>query len=653
MTARSMHVRLPVIILVIGTGILFGCCTAPSVGWKDSGILSSAVKCAGIANPPGFPGYVLACRIFSYLPVGSFPWRVNLFSAMMGALATGLFFILTFRVTGSRSVSMIASGVLAGNRIFWANCLIAEVYTFHAVFTFLILLNLQRLSPEKAGDPVAGGKRISHRYLLLAWFLAGMDLCVHPLALLNILVLLIAHIRCVKRRRLTAHRSDHLLPVLFFMAGLSLLLFIPLRANLSPPVNYGSPGDARGFVRHLLGLGLGSQLDIRRPSEFIGCLIALGKEIGASFRWWPLLFIPPGIYGMISLRARKYGYLIFLGALSLAATALYPTVDPEGWMIMPVALLSLVVGIGITVSVTALAKGLGSATRPLRPGGLSPRTTAGIRLSGLLVPGILLFNAVETESLAGWNYPEEWGIRLLSPLEREAVVIFNDIDANFITLFLREVRGMRTDLTFINPESGTLSRSDLLRMLNRWLGQRPVYTNYFSFTNVKKVPWGLCWKVLPEDATVPWRSIQVAADTLWNPYEKSLLEKGEEIDPLTRRKWSDHHYNAGLYLESTNRWSQAKVEYRRSIRFDENQLSAWNNLGMLELASGNAETAAGIINRILLKDPGNAIARNNLGIYFAQRGDVEAACAEWRRVIELSPGSEFARQAEKNIDKFQ
>ena len=58
----------------------------------------------GVAHNPGYPLYILLTHAFSYLPIGSLAYRINLFSALCGAIAVWLMFLASRRL-GLRPIS--------------------------------------------------------------------------------------------------------------------------------------------------------------------------------------------------------------------------------------------------------------------------------------------------------------------------------------------------------------------------------------------------------------------------------------------------------------------------------------------------------------------------------------------------------------------
>jgi hypothetical protein len=72
--------------------ILYLLTCSPTINFLDSGELTTVAWTAGIAHPPGYPLYTLISLLFIHLPFGDPAWRMNVLSALFGALAVGLFY---------------------------------------------------------------------------------------------------------------------------------------------------------------------------------------------------------------------------------------------------------------------------------------------------------------------------------------------------------------------------------------------------------------------------------------------------------------------------------------------------------------------------------------------------------------------------------
>ncbi len=88
----------------------------PDVAWEDSGEFVTAAYCIGVPHAPGSPMVVLLGKIFSWIPVGSVAYRVNLLSAVSTALAAGFLcrFLVVFAALKSNSTPSVSPAGLTG-----------------------------------------------------------------------------------------------------------------------------------------------------------------------------------------------------------------------------------------------------------------------------------------------------------------------------------------------------------------------------------------------------------------------------------------------------------------------------------------------------------------------------------------------------------
>ena len=79
----------------------------------DSDMLQMQVCVLGIAHPTGYPTYVMLSHLFTYLPFGDCAYRVNLASAVYGALAVSAVyaagFLLTRRIVAAAAATTLRS----------------------------------------------------------------------------------------------------------------------------------------------------------------------------------------------------------------------------------------------------------------------------------------------------------------------------------------------------------------------------------------------------------------------------------------------------------------------------------------------------------------------------------------------------------------
>src|SRR5262245_157729 len=134
-------------------------------GPEDSPKFQFVGHVLGTAHAPGYPLYTVLTHFFGKLPVGNLAYRINLFSALMGALACAAAFALSRQLGASRVASIAATLALATGAAFWHNAIVAEVYTLAAAIVALVAVAL-----------VSWGRTLDRRRLFAAcgWFAAGL-----------------------------------------------------------------------------------------------------------------------------------------------------------------------------------------------------------------------------------------------------------------------------------------------------------------------------------------------------------------------------------------------------------------------------------------------------------------------------------------------
>ncbi|MBI4364181.1 MAG: DUF2723 domain-containing protein [Candidatus Latescibacteria bacterium] len=281
---------------------------SPTVAWvnlgEDSGDLLAAAATLGIPHPTGYPLFVLLGRLATFLPVGSVAFRINLVSAIAGA--AGVYFLARLALAlakderpgpGAAFCSLAAALLYAFSRGAWSQSVLAEVYTLNVAFLGAILLSLARAEE---------GGRV--RFLLLAAYLWGLGLTNHLLLLAAGPALVVSTWRML-RAGIIGLRTAVLLPVLSFW-GLTLDLFLPIRAALNPEFSWGAPATpeqlgwlltgaqyARNFfgrdfpdaIRHLAPGRWGVDFGWGLPALLIGAAAALWLRTGRSTATWTAL----------------------------------------------------------------------------------------------------------------------------------------------------------------------------------------------------------------------------------------------------------------------------------------------------------------------------------------------------------------------------
>jgi hypothetical protein len=124
------------VITAFVTLALFVVTLRPDVGGtEDSPKFQFIGEVLGTAHSPGYPFYVMATWLFTRIDLGTLAYRVNLFSAVCGALSCMCIFLTARRLNVTRLLSLAAALAAATSYPLWSNSVTAEVYTLAAVLS--------------------------------------------------------------------------------------------------------------------------------------------------------------------------------------------------------------------------------------------------------------------------------------------------------------------------------------------------------------------------------------------------------------------------------------------------------------------------------------------------------------------------------------
>jgi hypothetical protein len=289
--ARLLKIGIPVLLFAACLGCY--CLTlAPTITWQhdgaDSGDLVTAAYTLGVAHPPGYPLFIMLARLFILLPFGEVAYRVNLMSAVLAASTAAVVYLVILALRPRDLPAPItpiiaaACALLLGlSRTFWAQAVIAEVYSLNALLVALLILFVILYSQTE-----------ERKWLWATALALGLGLSNHFSVLLFVPGTLFL---ILNRRR--PRPAASLAAVGFFLLGLSPYLYLPLRSAQHPPLAWGAPHtwsgfwwtvSARIYAEYLMGLPLAylparvaSWLDmLRQQFTWIGLALGLAGVWG-------------------------------------------------------------------------------------------------------------------------------------------------------------------------------------------------------------------------------------------------------------------------------------------------------------------------------------------------------------------------------------
>jgi hypothetical protein len=269
--------------LLIVTGLaIFGIYVPtlyPSVPGGDSGELIVASYRLGVAHPPGYPLYTMLGKLFSAFPVGALAWRLNLMTALFGAVAATVLTRATWTLTRNFGAGLMAGGLFAFSPLVWRYSIQAEVFSLNSLFVAILLSSLVSFERERGGAKLVW---------FCFWFGLGLT---HHHTLLFIGAPIGAWMLWRVRRDSMRWPRIVKLPA-FGLLGMSPYLYLFVSPADHPSTTWGDTSTLPGFVTHLLRRQYGTfQLG---TSERGG---SLGERLTAFLAQLPgeLLWIGPAL----------------------------------------------------------------------------------------------------------------------------------------------------------------------------------------------------------------------------------------------------------------------------------------------------------------------------------------------------------------------
>lgn len=146
--------------------------------------------------PLAHPFYIISARTFAaLLPTDDFAGRVNLFSALCGALTIAFTFRLLLNHTRSLTAASIGVVALAVSHTFWMHSVIAEVYNLYALGLVVELWCVERFLATRRS-----------KWFVLALFVNGLNISNHLMALLHAPAYVFLALQAIRSRHLRIER---------------------------------------------------------------------------------------------------------------------------------------------------------------------------------------------------------------------------------------------------------------------------------------------------------------------------------------------------------------------------------------------------------------------------------------------------------------
>ncbi len=248
-------------IVGLGAFLVYLRTLAPTVTFIDSGELATAACRLGIAHPTGYPLFTLLGSVVSRIPFAAEEIvRLNVMAALLCAAGIFVFFLLVHRLLesggGDHPVAprLLLLGASAGGSIllafsetYWSQALSIEVYSLHLFLLACVVFAFVRSAfpGEEFADARAGV------WWYLFAFLLGLSFSNHMTTILLAPGMIYLYFATQGIGRAAWIRVARMVP--FFVLGLTVYLYLPIRAAQSPVANWGYTATLERFFWHVSG----------------------------------------------------------------------------------------------------------------------------------------------------------------------------------------------------------------------------------------------------------------------------------------------------------------------------------------------------------------------------------------------------------------
>jgi hypothetical protein len=615
---------------------------APGMTFIDAGELAAVTHTLGIAHPTGYPTFTMLGWLWSKLPLGDGIYRMNLFSAVLCAIASGVYVHLIWlllglsrarKVQASRKakarngqgarrlpelpddirllLSVFGALTIALSETFWSTSLSIEVYSLHILLMAFVLWSFAAaVLDQKQQEPAR-----SRRLWLLFAFLFGLAFTNHMTSILFIPAFAAVFFRRFGVKADAWKRVGLAVPA--FIAGLLPYLYLPLRAAASPAMNWGNPATLERIFWHVSGKQyrvwlFASGESARRqlqyfvssfPMEFalVGLLLILPGIAFAFYRhrrtgmMLALLFVFCVFYS-INYDIHdidSYFLLAYVTAGIWSAFGLYALLAWTDRLKLPAAAAAAAVLVGIMA-------GVGWSRVSERGDHLVEDYTMNMFRS--LKPNALIISYQwDYWASASFYYQLVEGLRpdvtvidkellrrswYLKQIRRNHPEVYNRSESE-IRLFLEELTKFEHDIPY---DSEVIERrfNDMINsFIERNAESRPVYFTIEIEEHLApgftRVPEGLAFR-LYRPGTEPSPDAPVWDAFSFRPFGRT----GPLIDGLVGM-YATMLTNRGVYLHKLQRYAQAAPYFDRALKFTPGNTTViqWKtrNAGALQLSS--------------------------------------------------------------------
>ncbi len=564
----------------------------------------------------------------------------NLLSAFWGSLTLALLYLLIIEVfnqtKSSRSLLRFATltSILffAFSTSFWLQTIRAEVYTLNIFFTVLLIFLMIKWWHFKESH-------LGFRILLLFSFILGLSLTNHPLLIITLTPAFLLFFFSTDFKLLLQPKKLFLL-AMFLILGLSIYLYLPIRSNLSPLINWGKPDSWSNLLSYLFRT---SQTSVTASDPGFPYLNRLWFNLSFPVDQFGLAFFWLGVVGAISLfkscrRIFLFTFLIFISNVLTATWAAdfsLRNYDLLGYLLPSLSVFTIWFALGLKTVLSWMFKEVKILhTNPIGETNKVISHMVVYALFGLflLLPLFQVWKNFDQCNKRSQVWAYNYANQILSSVKKDALILVGDDntltslwylnlsqrirpDVKILSIFALSQKSYREhisqqypDIKLLKPiykNSGEIAYE--VSQLNT--DNFPVYSTHFSNHSqfVRHLrPAGYLFEFYPKKVILTDKDIEEQKIFL----ERNLKRKN--FDVITREHFGNFVFNLGVFYDQLGGSSSSIEYFLWALDVDPANPSIYFQLGKAFLRNGDKAKALNFFQAGLELDPYNQEAKKLL-----------------------------------------
>ena len=492
------------IAVLCGALALYIVSCAPGTLWQDSGLIQYRIWHNDIE---GFLGLAISHPLFyilaigaKYIPLGELAHRVNLVSAIAGAVAVANIFLLVRLWLGRNLPAVVAALTLAVSHTFWRHASIIETYTlWTALFLAELIMLLQYTKTRRV------------HYLYWLGLLSGLSIAVHMLASIPLICYAVFVAFLLAKKEI--YIRNLAIIVLLWIFGALPYEYLIVK-------NIIQTGDLAGTLASA-AFGLRWQGAVLNASLSMGMVKENFLYILLNFPTPNFLLFFPGCFGLFKMSpGRSFRNVVLaLTVLFFLFAFRYTVPDRYAFFIPFYCLVSVLVALGadtlqnqknlkvpvlLVLLFCIIPIGVYAALPPLAK---KMQLNIGTRND---IPHRDDYEYFLRPWKTGYNGAERFAEEALDLSEDDAVIYADTTTAGPL-LYLQEVKGKRPDVKIV---SGAISSKDAPKFNEQFIGQlleagpvyvvspRPGYCPQFVLDHYDFIRAGILWQVVESEERI-------------------------------------------------------------------------------------------------------------------------------------------------------